>query len=66
MKIVHEVKKKPFTADSPLPADIRIDIKEVILQLDDDTFENLMQSSYELREDEVNYRFQRTDKILKI
>lgn len=64
LKVVHEMKKKPFTADSPLPSDLRIEFKQVILELEDDEFENKLQSAHELKEDEV-YECERRSQILE-
>ncbi|CAD6190928.1 unnamed protein product [Caenorhabditis auriculariae] len=64
IKLVHEVKKKPFTAESPLPSDIRIEFKEVILELEDDDFETRLQQSHELKQDEV-YECERRSQILQ-
>ncbi|ETN69431.1 hypothetical protein NECAME_15327 [Necator americanus] len=54
IKLVHGLKKDPFPPDAPLPADIRIILKEARLELEDDPFENLLQMSHELKEDEVS------------
>uniref|UniRef100_A0A1I7WTM7 Zf-primase domain-containing protein n=1 Tax=Heterorhabditis bacteriophora TaxID=37862 RepID=A0A1I7WTM7_HETBA len=53
IKIIHQMKKIQFTAESPLPSDIRIAFKEVRLEMEDDPFENLLQTSHELKEDEI-------------
>ncbi|CAJ0948684.1 unnamed protein product, partial [Mesorhabditis belari] len=53
LKVVHEIKTKSFTKDSPLPADVKIVIKETRLELEDDPFETSLQANNELLEDEV-------------
>ncbi|CAI5438875.1 unnamed protein product [Caenorhabditis angaria] len=64
IKIVHGIEKKPFTSESPLPSDVRIEFKEVVLELEDDDFENRLKFSHELKEDEV-YESERRSQILE-
>ncbi|KAL8564427.1 hypothetical protein ACOMHN_057449 [Nucella lapillus] len=53
LKLVHKVKKKPFTVHSPLPADLRIKIKMLSIEVCDDPFEVKVGLNYELLKDEV-------------
>ncbi|EPB66368.1 hypothetical protein ANCCEY_14541 [Ancylostoma ceylanicum] len=53
IKVVHGLKRDPFPPNAPLPSDIRIIFKEARIELEDDPFENLLQMSHELKEDEV-------------
>ncbi|KIH50224.1 hypothetical protein ANCDUO_19699 [Ancylostoma duodenale] len=53
IKLVHGLKRDPFPLNAPLPSDIRIIFKEARIELEDDPFENLLQMSHELKEDEV-------------
>ncbi|GFO14519.1 protein kiaa0100-like [Plakobranchus ocellatus] len=54
LKLVHKVKKKPFTVDSPLPADLDLKIKLLSIELSDDPFEVKMGLNHELLKDEGN------------
>ncbi|VDO62350.1 unnamed protein product [Heligmosomoides polygyrus] len=63
IKVVHGLKKESFTPGAPLPADFRLIFKEARLELEDDFFENLLQMSHELKEDEV-YECERRRQML--
>ncbi|XP_059177083.1 protein hobbit-like isoform X2 [Physella acuta] len=52
LKLVHKMKRKPFTVDSPLPPDLTIKIKLLSIELSDDPFEVKMSLNYELLKDE--------------
>ncbi|EYB85082.1 hypothetical protein Y032_0305g1964 [Ancylostoma ceylanicum] len=63
IKVVHCLKRDPFPPNAPLPSDIRIIFKEARIELEDDPFENLLQMSHELKEDEV-YECERRRQML--
>ncbi|KAI0220372.1 Fmp27_GFWDK domain-containing protein [Lamellibrachia satsuma] len=52
LKLVHKIEKKPFTEDSPLPADLCISVQNVVLQLSDDPLEVKLGDNYQLMRDE--------------
>jgi RNA pol II promoter Fmp27 protein domain len=52
LKMVHKYQKKPFTSESPLPADLLIRIQEFAFEMSDDPFEVKLRDNYELLEDE--------------
>ncbi|CAG5125824.1 unnamed protein product, partial [Candidula unifasciata] len=54
VKLVHKVKKKPFTVDSPLPPDVTIRLRMFSVEMSDDPFEVKMGLNYELLKDEGN------------
>lgn len=59
LKTVHNMKKKPFTADSPLPSDMIVHIKEFLLELSDDPFEVKLRDNYVLLVDEYHESLKR-------
>ncbi|OQR70625.1 protein KIAA0100-like, partial [Tropilaelaps mercedesae] len=52
MKLVHGKKRVPFTAESPLPADMTVRVKSISLEIQDDPFEVKLRQNYQLLEDE--------------
>ncbi|KAL4223450.1 hypothetical protein ACF0H5_016921 [Mactra antiquata] len=52
LKMVHRVKKKPFTVDSKLPPDLQIKVKTFKMELGDDPFEVKLGDNCELIKDE--------------
>ncbi|PIO66614.1 hypothetical protein TELCIR_11665 [Teladorsagia circumcincta] len=64
IKLVHGMKSTPFKPGGPLPSDFRLVFKEARIELEDDFFENLLQMSHELKEDEV-YECERRRQMLK-
>uniref|UniRef100_A0AC35UCY3 Fmp27_GFWDK domain-containing protein n=1 Tax=Rhabditophanes sp. KR3021 TaxID=114890 RepID=A0AC35UCY3_9BILA len=63
MKKVHKHIPKPFTADSPLPSDVKICINKFTFQINDDPFEVKLQENYELQVDEV-YEMERRRRLM--
>lgn len=59
IKQLHGIQRKPFTLESPLPSDLNIVIKEALLCMNDDPFENRLQLIYETSMDEVFERERR-------
>ncbi|RZC33587.1 UPF0378 protein -like [Asbolus verrucosus] len=64
LKIIHNHTKAPFTADSPLPSDLLINVKEFLFEMSDDPFEVKLRDNFELLEDEYNESLKR-QKMLK-
>ncbi|OWF48647.1 protein KIAA0100-like isoform X2 [Mizuhopecten yessoensis] len=58
-KLVHKVKKKPFTEESLLPPDLQIKVKRFQVQLSDDPFEVKLGDNFELMKDECYEYFKR-------
>ncbi|XP_013780034.1 protein KIAA0100-like, partial [Limulus polyphemus] len=59
LKLIHKKQKKPFTLDSPLPADLVIKIKFFSVEISDDIFEVKLKDNYALLEDEYNESLKR-------
>ncbi|XP_037044573.1 protein KIAA0100 isoform X2 [Bradysia coprophila] len=59
LKLVHNVQKKPFTKNSPLPRDMIIQVKEFLLELSDDPFEVKLRDNYVLLVDEYHESLKR-------
>ncbi|CAL1528280.1 unnamed protein product, partial [Lymnaea stagnalis] len=52
LKLVHKMKRQPFTAESPLPPDLTLSIKMLSIEMSDNPFEVKMGLNYELLKDE--------------
>ncbi|GAB0095576.1 KIAA0100 [Sergentomyia squamirostris] len=61
LKVIHNIKKKPFTVDSPLPCDMLIQVKEFLLEMSDDPFEVKLRDNYVLLVDEYNEGIERRE-----
>lgn len=59
LKVLHDVQRKPFTTDSPLPSDMVIQIKEFLLEMSDDPFEVKLRDNYVLLVDEYHESIKR-------
>lgn len=59
LKLLHNFKKTPFTANSPLPRDLIIQINEFLLEMSDDPFEVKLRDNYVLLLDEYNESLKR-------
>lgn len=59
LKLVHNIQKKPFTKNSPLPRDMIIQVKEFLLELSDDPFEVKLRDNYVLLVDEYHESLKR-------
>ncbi|KAF5270674.1 hypothetical protein FQA39_LY01412 [Lamprigera yunnana] len=64
LKSTHKQRKVSFSADSPLPSDLLINVKEFLFEMSDDPFEVQLRDNYELLEDEYNESLKR-QKMLK-
>uniref|UniRef100_A0A6B2EIM8 FMP27/BLTP2/Hobbit GFWDK motif-containing RBG unit domain-containing protein n=1 Tax=Phlebotomus kandelakii TaxID=1109342 RepID=A0A6B2EIM8_9DIPT len=61
LKVIHNIKKKPFTVNSPLPCDMLIQVKEFLLEMSDDPFEVKLRENYVLLVDEYNESIERRE-----
>lgn len=59
LKVLHNVKKSPFTENSPLPRDLIIQVNEFLLEMSDDPFEVKLRDNYVLLLDEYNESLKR-------
>lgn len=59
LKIVHNLKKGPFTNQSPLPSDVLVNVKDFLFEMSDDPFEVKLRDNFELLEDEYNESLKR-------
>lgn len=59
LKIVHRVQKRQFTADSPLPSDMIIKIRDFSIEIGDDPFEVKLRDNYVLLVDEYHESIKR-------
>lgn len=59
LKILHNMKKSPFTENSPLPRDLIIQVNEFLLEMSDDPFEVKLRDNYVLLLDEYNESLKR-------
>uniref|UniRef100_A0A8R1HHQ7 Fmp27_GFWDK domain-containing protein n=1 Tax=Caenorhabditis japonica TaxID=281687 RepID=A0A8R1HHQ7_CAEJA len=64
IKMVHNIEKSEFTANTSLPSDVKIEFDELSLELEDDIFENKLKLSSLLKEDEV-YESERRYQLLE-
>lgn len=59
LKLTHNRRSEPFTANSPLPSDMVIQIKEFLMELSDDPFEVKLRDNYVLLVDEYHESIKR-------
>ncbi|XP_063241781.1 protein hobbit isoform X2 [Bacillus rossius redtenbacheri] len=59
LKLVHKKQRAPFTADSPLPPDLLIQVEEFLFEMSDDPLEVRLRDNYELLEDEYQENLKR-------